>query len=45
MSCSLLDVIIKRRVNANVRFIDKILEKVQNRKWQYFLEKLENELQ
>jgi len=41
----LLDELVKRRVDANRRFIDEILEKVQDRNHQYFLEKLGNELQ
>lgn len=41
----LLDELVKRKVDANRRFIDEVLEKVQDRNHQYFLEKLGNELQ
>lgn len=42
---NLLDELVKQKVDANRRFIDEVLEKVQNRNHQYFLEKLGNELQ
>ena len=36
----LLDGLVKHILDANRRFIDEILEKVQDRNRQYFLEKL-----
>jgi len=43
--CGLLDELVKRKVDANRKFIDEVLEKVQDRNHQYFLEKLGHELQ
>jgi hypothetical protein len=41
----LLDALVKRRADANRKFIDEVLKKVQDRNHQDFLGKLENELQ
>ncbi|HJS69067.1 MAG TPA: hypothetical protein VJ730_06555 [Nitrososphaera sp.] len=40
----LIDVAVKNRIDANRRYIDDVLEKIQDQNHQYFLEKLGNEL-
>jgi polyhydroxyalkanoate synthesis regulator phasin len=40
----LIDEAIKGRIDANRRFVDDVLEKIQDRNHQYFLERLGNEL-
>jgi polyhydroxyalkanoate synthesis regulator phasin len=40
----LMDEAVKGRVDASRRFVDEMLEKIQDRNHQYFLEKLGNEL-
>lgn len=40
----LLDKVVKNKVDINQRFVDEVLEKIQDRNHQYFLEKLGSEL-
>ena len=40
----LVDEAVKGRIDANRRFVDDVLEKIQDRNHEYFLEKLGNEL-
>lgn len=40
----LIDEAVKGRIDANRRFVDDVLEKIQDRNHQYFLEKLGYEL-
>ena len=40
----LVDDAVKGRIDANRRFVDAVLEKIQDQNHQYFLEKLGNEL-
>jgi len=40
----LTDEAVKRKVDANRRFVDEVLEKIQDQNHQYFLERLGNEL-
>ncbi|HXV46910.1 MAG TPA: hypothetical protein VD736_09575 [Nitrososphaera sp.] len=40
----LVDDAVKGRIDANRRFVDDVLEKIQDQNHQYFLEKLESEL-
>jgi hypothetical protein len=40
----LIDKTIENKINANRRFVDEILEKIQDQNREYFLEKLGTEL-
>jgi hypothetical protein len=40
----LIDEAVKGRIDANRRFVDDVLEKIQDQNHQYFLEKLGDEL-
>jgi hypothetical protein len=40
----LIDDAVKDRIDANRRFVDDVLEKIQDQNHQFFLEKLGNEL-
>jgi polyhydroxyalkanoate synthesis regulator phasin len=40
----LIDDAVKSRIDANRRFVDDVLERIQDQNHQYFLEKLGNEL-
>jgi polyhydroxyalkanoate synthesis regulator phasin len=40
----LIDEAVKRKIDANRRFVDEVLERIQDQNHQYFLEKLGNEL-
>lgn len=40
----LIDEAVKSRIEANRRFVDDVLEKIQDQNHQYFLEKLGSEL-
>lgn len=40
----MIDEAVKGRIDANRRFVDEMLEKIQDQNRQYFLEKLESEL-
>jgi tRNA pseudouridine-54 N-methylase len=40
----LVEEALKGRIDANRKFVDDVLEKIQDRNHQYFLEKLGNEL-
>jgi hypothetical protein len=42
--CDLIDEAVEGRIDANRRFINDVLEKIQDQNHQYFLEKLGNEL-
>jgi DNA-binding transcriptional regulator GbsR (MarR family) len=41
----MIDEVLKRKIDANRRFVDEVLEKIQDENHEYFLEKLGNELQ